>query len=322
MGKQPITELKDKKILNNEVGEELYIFLLVKKVELKIAKNDQEYLDMVVCNQDNILNVKKFDLTENEKSIQPGEVIKIRGTIGVYRDEPQLKILQFRRAKKDEVSIDDLVPSAERSGDDMYKEILGYINDIEDADYRSLVKSIYEENKDELMKSAAALHMHHMIRGGLLLHITTMARLGISFSIVYPWMNKDLLMTGILLHDIGKLRELKREDTGLAEDFTKEGKLLGHLEIGCRMIDRKCYEMNLSEEKTLDILHMIASHHGEPEFGTIVLPITPEAQMLHYIDLMDSKMYAYKDALDSIKPGEFSEKVYALKNKNVYKVNL
>lgn len=317
MAKQPVTELKDKKILNNPMGEEMFLFLLVKKVEVKVARNNNDYLDMVVCDKNNILNVKKFDLTEEERSIKPGEIIKIRGEIQSYNDAPQLKIIQFRRAKEGEYPLEELVPSADRNGDDMYQEIARYINDIEDNDCRTLVKTLYEENKEALLVSAAALHMHHMVRSGLLLHIVTMARQAIATCQNYKLLNKDLLMTGVLLHDIGKLRELKMEATGLAEDFTREGKLLGHLQIGFDMVSEECKKMNMDKEKMQHILHMMVSHHGEPEFGSAVVPITPEAQVLHYIDLLDSKMYAYQYALAEVKPGEFTDKVYALKNKNI-----
>lgn len=321
MAIKPATELKEKQILKNEQNKEMFIFLLVKQVVIKMTKNGSEYLDITACNKDNIINFKKFELSEEERNIQPGEIIKLRCEIQLYNGSPQLKVFQFRKTSPEEISIEDLVPSTPVAGEVMYKQLDTFISRINDKDYRKLILTIYEKHKETLLISAAAVHMHHMVRGGLLLHILTMASATCKICEVYPWLDSSLLITGVLLHDIGKVMELKTNEMGIAEDFTKEGKLLGHLELGLLEVHDMCLRLNIPDEKRLCLEHMITSHHGEPEFGTATIPIMAEAQMLHYLDLMDSKMDAYRTALEGVKPGEFSEKVYALKNRNIYKKN-
>lgn len=321
MARKPVTELKEKKILKNELNKEMFIFLLVKKVEIKTAKNGSEYLDIVASNKDNIIDFKKFELTDEERSVRPGEIIKIRCEIQLYNGAPQLKVFQFRKASAEEVSIEELIPSAPMTGEEMYQQLESFISIIKDEDYKKIVSVIYEKHKEKLMISAAALHMHHMVRGGLLFHIVTMAKACLRMCKVYTWLDADLLLAGVLLHDIGKVSELKTNATGMAEDFTKEGKLLGHLELGLIEVHDVCIQLKISDEKRLCLEHLIASHHGEPEFGAATIPVMAEAHMLHFLDLIDSKMDAYKTALDGTNPGEFSEKVYALKNRNIYRHN-
>ena len=136
---------------------------------------------------------------------------------------------------------------------------------------------------------------------------------------VYTNLNKDLLLAGVALHDIEKLNELDSDENGAVEDYTLRGKMLGHLVMGVETIGDRCRELGIDDEKCVMLQHMSISHHYEPEFGSPKKPLFPEAEMLHYLDMTDAKMFDAEQALKDVAPGEFSDKIYTLDNRKLYK---
>ena len=136
---------------------------------------------------------------------------------------------------------------------------------------------------------------------------------------VYDFLNKDLLYAGVILHDIGKMEEMDASELGLVNDYTAGGKLLGHLIQGITVIADVAKETGFNSEKLMVLQHLILSHHYEPEYGSPKYPMLPEGEMLHYLDVMDARMYDMKKVSESCEPGEFSEKIRSLENRNIYK---
>ena len=175
-----------------------------------------------------------------------------------------------------------------------------------------------QDNKEKILTFPAAEKLHHAMMGGLLYHTLSMLKLAQCVSSIYPCIDKDLLYSGVILHDIAKMREYTLNDAGVIDGHTVEGVLLGHLVMGAEDIGRKCDELGIPSEKKYLLQHMIASHHGKPEFGAAVRPGFIEAEVLSQIDLLDANMYEMADAVKDVKPGEFTGRLWMLDNRRLY----
>jgi 3'-5' exoribonuclease len=163
----------------------------------------------------------------------------------------------------------------------------------------------------------AAQRMHHAERSGLLHHTTDMLRLANALLAVYPWLNRDLLLAGVIIHDLGKIEEMKSDRTGNVTDYTRDGQLLGHLVRGITNLNRVAEETGVTSEAVVLLEHMLLSHHGESEYGSPKPPMFAEAEALHWIDIMDARMNTMKAVTDKTPPGAFSEKIFSL-DRRVY----
>ena len=165
----------------------------------------------------------------------------------------------------------------------------------------------------------AASKNHHAELAGLLYHMKRMLMTAERVCEVYLNLNKDLVAAGVIIHDIEKLNEIEADTMGMASGYSFEGQLLGHLVQGIKSIDRLAEELGIGEEKAIMLEHMILSHHYEPDFGSPKKPLFPEAEILHYLDMIDARMYDMQEALDATFPGEFSDRVWTLDNRKLYK---
>ena len=159
--------------------------------------------------------------------------------------------------------------------------------------------------------------MHHAERSGLLHHTTDMLRLAKALLEIYPWLNRDLLLAGVIIHDLGKIDEMKSDQTGNVTDYTRDGQLLGHLVRGITNLNRVAEETGVTGECLILLEHMLLSHHGESEYGSPKPPMFAEAEALHWIDIMDARMNTMKTVTDKTPPGAFSEKIFSL-DRRVY----
>lgn len=181
---------------------------------------------------------------------------------------------------------------------------------------KKLVQSVLEKYQEQLMYWAAARSMHHAIYGGLLYHMYRMAKASEVYTNIYE-VNGDIVTAGVILHDIGKLKELDTDDLGSAS-FTTEGRLFGHLLLGVMMIEEVAKEIGTPNEIVEQLEHIIASHHGKYEYGAIAMPATKEAEIVYMLDMADSRIYMYEEAYKKVEPGEMSDYVKGL-DKSVIK---
>jgi 3'-5' exoribonuclease len=165
----------------------------------------------------------------------------------------------------------------------------------------------------------AASKNHHAQMAGLLYHVKRMLMNGERMCQVYTNLNADLVMAGVILHDMEKINEIESNELGIASGYSFEGQMLGHLIQGVKTLDRLTLELDFPREKAIMLEHMILSHHYEPEFGSPKKPLFPEAEILHYLDIIDARMFDMQDALDKTEPGEFSDRVWTLDNRRLYK---
>lgn len=302
-------------------GEKVITVLLVKSIESKIAKNEKPYAQMVLSDQTGNINAKKWDTTPEEaEKFAAGTLVKIEGTIGSYLNELQMTILRMRAVvESDGVSIADYVKTAPIKDTVMLDSIHEFIDRMKNEDIKDLTRAMVEEKREKILYYAAAKGNHHSIKSGLLYHILTMLRVADALSNIYVNINKDLLFAGIILHDLEKINEMDCNEMGIVSDYTFEGVMLGHITMGVKNLEVMARKLGTPTEIIIMLEHMILSHHYQPEFGSPVKPSLPEAELLHRIDMIDARMYDYAEALEDVKPGEFSDRIYTLDRRPVYK---
>ena len=295
-------------------------FCLVKSVDIKTSSKGDTYLDMTLGDNDGEINAKLWRYSkEVQGEYEANQIIKVRGTITQYNGSDQLRVEKIRSAtKSDGVKIDDFVQSADYTGEQMYNELICIVDSFQDEDLKRLVKKIYEDNRLSMLYWPAAFKLHHALRGGLLMHILSIVRLAQSICNIYPFVDRDLLISGAMLHDISKLEEFEVGESGIASGYSVEGNLIGHLAMGAMMIKRYAQELGINEKTAMLVEHMILSHHGEPEFGAAVRPMFIEAEILSELDLMDSRIYEMKEAVTATAADDFSQRLWALDNRKLY----
>lgn len=314
-----------KDISNFVVGEKYGGVYICKSHTMKTAKTGSSYIDMQIVDKTGEINGKCWTIPQNfnPENIVDGDFIALVLQIEEYQGKLQAKINNIRCIEPTDVfDKSEVIPVAPEPAESMYNEIINTINDINNFDLQKLCNNIITENKDLLMNCPGAKSMHHAVASGLLQHMTGMLRLGKAICGLYPNVNADLLLSGIILHDICKLREFSLGPVGLCTDYSKEGKLIGHITMGVSYIERKCMELNINEEIKTLMMHLILSHHGQPDFGSAVRPMTLEAILLNAIDNIDAKVYMCENALRDIPAGTFTDKIFGLDNVQLYKPNL
>lgn len=312
--------IEEKSIQEFESGDEIQGFFILKKIEMKLSTNNKNFLDLTLADKTGEINGKVWDAQEGKDQEFPtGSLIKVRGHVNEWKGKLQLKVNLMRVAIKDDgKNIEDYVQAAPIKAEEMFDEIYQYVQKIEDKYVKGIVDKIIMDSKEKLMYYPAAKSLHHAIRSGLMYHILRMLRTGEKLSQVYTNVNRDLLFAGILLHDIEKIEELNADELGIAE-YSKEGQLLGHISMGMNRISEVGKTLGADEEIIMLLKHMVLSHHYEPEFGSPKKPMIPEGELLHYIDMIDARMYDMEDHLKNINPGEFTDPIWSLDNRRLYK---
>ena len=295
-------------------------FAIIKRCDQKTTAKGSTYLDMKLADKDGEIIAKLWDyqpLLHGE--FETETLVKVRGEISKFAGVDQLKINKIRPVdSSDNVDIADFVPTADYSGEFMYERITDRVNSFEDEDLKRLVLHMFEQRKEKLLTWPAAYRLHHAVRGGLLMHTLSIVKLCESVCGVYPFVNRDLLVTGAILHDIAKTEEYEVSETGIASGYTVEGNLIGHLVKGAMLVDEAAKELDIPREKAMLVEHMLISHHGEPEFGAAVRPMFLEAELLSELDLMDARVYQIAHAIENLEKGEFSSRLWALDDRKVY----
>ncbi len=291
-------------------------YLLVRGAEKKTDRNGRDYVDMSLGDRSGEINAKIWNWDGNQSLPERGKPIQIRGLVQEYNGRLQMRVEKWQPPRVGEIiPMEDLVPLAPRDPEEMLREIRETVTGFENAALRKLTEAMLETAGDRLSWFPAAQRMHHAERGGLLHHTTDMLRLAKATLEVYPWLNRDLLLAGVILHDLGKLEELKSDENGNVTDYTRDGQLLGHLVRGITLLNRAAEKTGVTGEPLVLLEHMLLSHHGEAEYGSPRPPMFPEAEALHWIDMMDARMNTMKSAWEKTPEGAFSEKIFSLERR-------
>ena len=295
-------------------------FCLVKSVELKTSSKGDSYLDFTLGDSTGEINGKLWRYVPSEHGeYKANDIVKIRGTITQYNGADQLRIERIRTTiDSDNIKMEDLVRTAAYSSEQMFDALVEIADGFSDIELKSVVTAILNDNRNALLYWPAAYKLHHAVRGGLLMHTLSIVKLCEGVCEVYPFVDRELLISGAILHDISKLQEFEVNEAGIAEGYTIEGNLLGHLTMGANRIDRYAEKLGVSRKTSVLLQHMVLSHHGEPEFGAAVRPMFIEAEILSELDLMDARVYEMRAAVSAAAPDDFSGRVWALDNRKLF----
>ena len=264
---------------------------VVSAKQIKAKKNGDPYLALTLMDRTGQLEAKMWDnVVEVLESFDQDDIIKVKGLINKYNNRWQLTIHKLRCLDEEEVDYSDYLPKTTKDVDELWKALGDFVASMQDEHLRPLLESFMADNEiaTAYRNAPAAKTLHHAFIGGLLDHVVSLFRSCTLLVQNYPNVNRDLLLTGAFLHDIGKVHELAY---ARSFSYTTEGQLLGHMIIELEMLQKKIALIpGFPAEKKILIEHLIISHHGQYEFGSPKLPMFPEALMLHYLDDLDSKM--------------------------------
>ena len=299
-------------------------FCIVRSVTQKSNVKGSDYLDFILCDAGGEINAKLWDYSlEQHGTYAPNTVIKVRGSINIWKETEQLKIDRIRNLRPgEEVDMRLLVPCAPLPSQDMYDALYACAEGFADNDLRMLTQYILRENKEALLRWPAALKLHHAMRGGLLYHTHTMLQaakaLCAVYKGIYPSLDTDLVFAGIILHDVAKIPELSVGELGLASGYSTAGQLLGHINMGVAQVERAAAELMIDDTVKVLVQHILLSHHGMPDYGSPRSPMFPEAEIVSQVDVLDSRLFEMYEAISGVRPGEFSERQWALDNRQIY----
>jgi 3'-5' exoribonuclease len=285
--------LKDAAAQENKI---ITSYFLVASKQVKPKKSGGEnYLALTLADRSGQIEAKMWDnVVDVQNTFDTDCFVKIRGLINKYNNRFQLTVYQLRRLEDQDVDFSDYLPKTSKDIEQLWSTVGNYVAGFKDAHLRRLLEEFMADAEiaDRYKTAPAAKTLHHAYIGGLLDHVVSLMQLCDLVSQNYPQINRDLLLSGVFLHDIGKIYELSYQRSF---SYTTRGQLLGHMIIELEMLHAKIARVPgfPGELKTL-LEHLIISHHGEYEFGSPKLPMFPEALMLHYCDDLDSKMEAMR----------------------------
>ena len=302
-------------------GIDIEGFYLLKSAFPKVTVSGKPFLTAVLADESGTIEAKVWDYSGPIGERDAGKVIKVRGSVSDYRGALQITVDKLRLAAEDDhVDVSRLVRVAPIDRAGAYADITRLVSTLEDADYRAVCEEMLRRHEDAFRTIPAAKSVHHSFLSGLLMHTYNMLRLADFLAAQYAdSVDRSLLLAGTLLHDFGKEREFTFSELGLVTDYSTKGQLLGHLVMGAQETAEVAEMLGIPEEKSVLLQHLLLSHHGEPQFGAAVLPQCAEAELLSLIDQIDSRMEIYREALAPLKSGEFSQRIFALDNRRIYK---
>jgi 3'-5' exoribonuclease len=271
---------------------------LVHTKDVRQKKSGEPYLSLLLGDRTGEVDAKMWDnVAEVMDTFDRDDFVKVKGLLQIFQNRPQLTIHKMARLEDSDVNLGDYFPSSERNPDEMFAELRGIISDIQNPHLHALLDAFMGDEKIARMyrSAPAAKTVHHAFLGGLLEHALSVCQLCRVTASHYKGIDLDLLMTGAILHDVGKTTELSYERTF---GYSTGGQLLGHIAIGMQMLNDKIARVPDFPPKLRILLeHMILSHHGELEYGSPKVPVFPEALLLHHLDNLDSKMECMRAAI-------------------------
>lgn len=269
-------------------------FVVVSK-QVKPKKTGEPYLALTLGDRCGQIEAKMWDNVEDSlDAFEQEDFLKIKGLINKYKNRFQLTIHKLRKLGDSEIDFADYLPKTTKDVDALWRTLEEFVESFSDANLRTLVQAFMADSEiaAAYRNAPAAKTLHHAYIGGLLDHVVSLFRSCDLVSRNYPQINRDLLLTGAFLHDIGKIHELTYSRSF---SYTSRGQLLGHMIIELEMLQAKIAQIpDFPDELKTLLEHLIISHHGQYEFGSPKLPMFPEALMLHYLDDLDSKMEAMR----------------------------
>jgi 3'-5' exoribonuclease len=290
---------------------------LVNQVNKGMTAAGQPYLTINLQDKTGWIEGKLWDVKPDiESMIEPGSFVMVDGDVVAYRQSLQIKINQVQKLNPDSLDVSMFTMAAPVPLKTLEEQLKQTIQSIQDDAYRGLVETLIKKYYDAFILYPAAVRNHHEYISGLLYHTLSMIKVAEVLLPLYQPLQRDLVIAGILLHDLGKTQEFT---SAVIPRYSTEGKLIGHINLMAGEILSLGQQRNIDREKVMLLQHLVLSHHGKPEFGSAVAPATKEALFVHMVDDFDAKMTMVEKALDPIEPGSFTPRVFALDERSFYK---
>lgn len=307
-----------------EEGKLFDSFFLVLLKQQRVTKTNKPYLNLILGDKTGQIEGRVWDPGDPriDKEFERGAMVKVRGSVSRFDERNQVKVDYLRKAHAGEVEKADLLPATTFDIGVLWSQLQASIDSIGNPDLKRLLNALMADPAiaQAYREAPAARQLHHAWLGGLLEHVVSLLGMAERVASHYSLLDRDLLITGVILHDIGKIRELSWE---VGFDYTIEGTLLGHIQMGVEMVEKTIDALPgfPSRLRTL-VLHMILAHHGKLEFGSPKLPMIPEALALNFVDDLDAKMQAMasefeKNIREGKGPDELTGKVWSLDNRQL-----
>ena len=281
-------------------GETLSSTYLCKVKQMLKTKAGKTYCSLILQDKTGTLDAKIWEMSNAIESFEPMDFIHIDGQLTSFQGSLQLNVRRVRKAQEGEYVPADYIPTSKKNIKEMYNEILDLVNSVKNPYLSTLLKSFFVEDKNfqkRFMAHSAAKSVHHSFMGGLVEHTLGVAKLCDYLAANYPFLNRDILITGALFHDLGKVEELSDFPEN---DYTDDGQLLGHIFIGAEKLSEKIRTIpGFPHKLSAELCHCILSHHGELEYGSPKKPATAEALALGFADNTDAKLQTVREVLES-----------------------
>jgi len=280
-------------------GDSLDEVYLVSDKQLRANRNGNLFLQLELRDRTGSISGRLWNAGEQLfRSFNEGDFLVVKGKVQLFQGSLQIILSNLETVDPHSVHLADFLPHTDKDIGKLLQQMRGIINKIGDMHLRALMEAFQldEPLMNAFCRAPAGIRNHHAYVGGLLEHVVSLMECADRIAPLYPKLNRDLLIVGIFLHDIGKLRELTYDRLF---GYTDEGQLIGHINIGVEMLNdkiaatQKLTEEPFPTEMLLRLQHMILSHHGTHEFGSPRLPMTPEAIALHYLDNLDAKLHSF-----------------------------
>lgn len=294
-------------------------FFLVLHKQQRTTKTNKPYLNLILGDKTGQVEGRVWDPGDSRvaKEFERGDVVKVRGSVSRFDDRLQMKVEHLRKSAAGEVEKSDLLPCTTCDVDELWHKLLGFVESFTDTHLKLLLNTLLADSglAQAYREAPAAKQLHHAWLGGLLEHVVSLLTLADRVAPHYPILHRDLLLTGVVLHDIGKVRELAWD---IGFEYTVEGTLLGHIEMGLELVAKTIDGLpDFPPRLRTLVLHLILSHHGKLEFGSPKLPMIPEALVLNFVDDLDAKMQAVasefeKSAREGKAADEMTGRIWAL----------
>ena len=298
-------------------GDRLIIQALVGSVNQGTNKSGSPYLNVELRDSSGSINSKKWEVDDSDyDTFVSGNIVEVMMEVIKYNDALQGKILNAKLLNNEQIDVARFIKAPPIAKEELISRWNNLVNSIKDKDCKAILEYFIKKFGEKIFLAPAAASVHHEFSSGLLMHSVCLAEHADYFSKFYHDINRDLIVTGALLHDFGKMIELEGP---AVYHYSVEGKLLGHISIMCGELRIAQKELGITSEVPLLLEHIVLSHHGQYEFGSPVLPLTREALLISMIDNLDSKMLVLDKALEDVKPGEFTQKIFPLDNRMFYK---
>lgn len=291
--------------------------LLVTQVTQGVTSVGAPYLSVVLQDKSGTIDGKLWDVKpEQVKVIEAGRIINVMGEVLKYRNTLQLRIHDVS-TKLADADINDFVETTKVPIEELKKSIQEAIMGLQDEVYRGIVSEVFNRYEKEFYEFPAASRNHHDFHGGLATHVESMLKLAQFIIAQHPWLNADLLISGVLLHDMGKVFELSGP---VLTEYTLKGKLIGHISIMNSIIFEIAKGHGWeNHEQTILLTHLILAHHGEYEYGSPILPMVAEAEILNIIDNLDARLNMLEKMIESTDLQSFSQRIWSLENRSFYR---